>query len=65
MDHLLAGKVTTGLIIFGVVIFGLVRLGMGTAAASGLGHLPMWMVPARLRRFLFGETNQVPHEPKK
>jgi hypothetical protein len=56
MDHSWLIKwILTVLFILGVVIFGIIRLGFGTAAAAGLGHLPVSMVPARLRRFLFGE----------
>jgi len=56
--------ILTGLFILGVVIFGIIRLGFGTAAAAGLGHLPMSMVPARLRHFLFGERNDTAHKPE-
>jgi hypothetical protein len=66
MDYLwLVKQILTGLFILGFVIFGIVRLGFGTAAAAGLGHLPMSMVPARLRRFLFGERNNTPRKPEK
>lgn len=56
-------KILFGLFILGVVVFGLIRLGSGTAAVAGLGHFPMSMVPARLRRFLFGERNDPAHKP--
>lgn len=65
MDHSWIGKILTGLFILGVVIFGIIRLGFGTAAVAGLGHLPMSMVPPRLRRFLFGERNSTAHKPEK
>ena len=62
MDHAwLIRKILTGLVILGAVIFGIVRLGAGTAAVAGLGNLPMSMVPAGLRRFLFGERNSTAH----
>jgi hypothetical protein len=50
-------KVIVGLVMFGVVIIGILRLGMGTAAVAGLGHIPMSMIPTRLRCFLFGERS--------
>jgi len=58
-------KILTGLVILGAVIFGIVRLGAGTAAVAGLGNLPMSMVPAGLRRFLFGERNSTAHIAQK
>lgn len=57
--------ILTGLFILGVVILGIIRLGFGTAAVAGLGHVPMSIVPARLRRFLFGERNNAAHKPEK
>jgi hypothetical protein len=57
MDHSSVEKILTGLIALGVVIFAIVRLGAGTAGAAALGHFPMSMIPARLRRFLLGERN--------
>jgi hypothetical protein len=63
MDHSWVEKVILGLLILGVVILGILRLGMGTAAVAGLGHFPMSMIPARLRRFLFGERHDTPHKP--
>jgi hypothetical protein len=66
MDHAwLIRKILIGLLILGAVIFGIVRLGAGTAAVAGLGNLPMPMVPARLRRFLFGERNSTAHRAQK
>jgi len=66
MDYAwLIKKILTGLFILGVVIFGIIRLGFGTAAVAGLGHVPMLMVPARLRRFLFGERTNTAHKPAK
>ncbi len=58
-------QILTGLFILGVVIFGIIRLGFGTASVAGLGNVPMLMVPARLRRFLFGERNNTAHKPEK
>ena len=58
-------EIFTGLFILAVVIFGIIRLGFGTAAVAGLGHMPMSMVPARLRRFLFGERTNTAHKPAK
>ena len=66
MDYAwLIKKTLTGLFILGVVIFGIIRLGFGTAAVAGLGHVPMSMVPARLRRFLFGERTNTARKPEK
>ena len=66
MDHAwLIRKILSGLVILGAVIFGIVRLGAGTAAVAGVGSLPMSMVPARLRRFLFGERNPTAHIAQK
>lgn len=63
MDYSLLVKwILTGLFILGVVVFGIIRLGFGTAAVAGLGHVPMSMLPARLRRFLFGERNKTAHK---
>jgi hypothetical protein len=63
MEHSWVEKVVIGLVTLGVVIIGVLRLGMGTAAVAGLGHIPMSMIPARLRRFLFGERNDPAHKP--
>jgi hypothetical protein len=63
MDHSWVEKVIIGLVMLGVVIIGILRLGMGAAAVVGLGHVPMSMIPARLRRFLFGERNDTAHKP--
>ena len=57
MDHAWVEKVLTGLSVLGVVLIAILRAGLGTAAAAALGHLSMSMIPARLRRFLFGERN--------
>jgi hypothetical protein len=57
--------ILTGLFILAIVVFGIIRLGFGTAAAAGLGHLPMSKVPARLRRFLFGERTNTAHKLEK
>lgn len=63
MDHSWVEKILAGLIILAVVIFGLLRVGAGTAAVTGLGHVPISMIPARLRRFLFGERNETTPKP--
>lgn len=63
MDHAWMAKILAGGIILGVVIFGLLRVGAGTAAVTGLGHVPISMIPARLRRFLFGERNETTPKP--
>jgi hypothetical protein len=66
MDHSLLIKwILTGPFILGIVLFGIIRLGFGTAAAAGLGHFPMSMVPPRLRRFLFGERTNPSHKLEK
>jgi hypothetical protein len=66
MDYAwLVEKILTGLFILGIVILGIIRLGFGTAAVAGLGHVPMSLVPARLRRFLFGEQTNAAHKPAK
>jgi len=52
-----------GLIIVGVVIIAILRFAGGLAAAAGLGRFPMSMIPARLRRFLYGEPNDAAHKP--
>ncbi len=58
MDHSwLTEKILIGLVILGVVVFAMLRLGGGIAAVAGLGHFPMSLIPARLRRFLFGERS--------
>ena len=57
MDHSWIDKILIGLVILGVVVLTLLRVGMGTAAAAGLGHFPSSMIPPRLRRLLFGERN--------
>ena len=59
----LGEKFLPGLVIVGVVIFAILRFGGGLAAAAGLGRFPMSMIPARLRRFLFGERNDTAHKP--
>jgi hypothetical protein len=53
----LVDKILIGLVILGVVVFTILRLGGGIAAVAGLGHFPMSLIPARLRRFLFDERN--------
>jgi hypothetical protein len=63
MDHSLVEKIVTGLIVTAVVIFTIIRVGAGTAAVAGLGHVPVSMIPSRLRRFLFGERNDSAHKP--
>lgn len=63
MDHSWIEKILTGLIILVLVIFGMLRLGVGMAGAAGLGHFPGSMIPARLRRFFFGERNDTAHNP--
>jgi hypothetical protein len=50
-------KVIAGLVILGAVSFALLRAGGGLAAVTGLGYLPASVLPARLRRFLFGEQS--------
>jgi hypothetical protein len=57
MNHSLIEKIVTVLIVSGAVIFAIIRVGAGTAAVAGLGHVPMSMIPTHLRRFLFGERN--------
>jgi hypothetical protein len=63
MDHTSIEKIVTALIVSGVVIIAIIRVGAGTAAVAGLGHVPMSMIPTRLRRFLFGERNDSAHKP--
>jgi hypothetical protein len=63
MEHSWIEIIVTGLILLVLVIFAIVRLGAGTAAAAGLGYFPMSILPARLRRFLFGERNDTEHKP--
>jgi len=48
-------KLLIGFIVLGAVIFTILRAGAGLAAAAGLGRIPVAMIPARLRRFLFDE----------
>jgi hypothetical protein len=64
MDHSLVEKIVTGLIVTAVVIFTIIRAGAGTAAVAGLGHVPMSMIPTRLRCFLFGERNDTAQKLK-
>ena len=45
----------TSLVILAGLVFTVLRLGGGIAAVSGLGYVPASVIPARLRRFLFGE----------
>ena len=63
MNHSAIEKIVTGLIISGVVIVAIIRVGAGTAAVAGLGHIPMSMIPTRLRRFIFDERNDTAHKP--
>ena len=64
MDYSWLGeKILPGLIIVGVVIIAILRFAGGLAAAAGLGRFPMSMIPARLRRFLYGEPNDAAHKP--
>jgi hypothetical protein len=64
MEHSwLIEKVLTGLVVLAVVIFAALRLGGGLAAVAGLGQFPMSMIPARLRRFIFGERKDHIHKP--
>ncbi len=64
MEHSwLIEKVLTGLVILAVVIFAALRLGGGLAAVAGLGQFPMAMIPARLRRFIFGERKYPADKP--
>jgi hypothetical protein len=63
MDHSSTEKILTGLIVSGVVILTIIRVGAGTAAVAGLGHIPMSMIPTRLRRFIFGERSDTAHKP--
>jgi hypothetical protein len=63
MNHSLVEKIVTGLIVTAVVIFTIIRVSAGTAAVAGLGHIPMSMIPTRLRRFIFGERNDAAHKP--
>ena len=63
MDHSGIEKILTGLIILALVISGMLRFGAGMAGAAALGHFPMSKIPARLRRFFFGERNDAAHKP--
>jgi hypothetical protein len=63
MDHSWIEKIVTGLVVAGVVILAIIRAGAGTAAVAGLGHIPMSMIPTRLRRFIFGERNDTAYKP--
>jgi len=63
MDHSWIEKILTGLILLVLVIFGILRFGAGMAGAAGLGHFPMSLIPARLRRFFFGERSGAAHKP--
>ena len=63
MDHSWIEKIVAGLIVLGIVIFGILRFSAGMAGAAGLGYVPMSKIPARLRRFLFGERNDTAHKP--
>jgi len=50
-------KVLIAFIVLGAVFLTILRAGAGLAAAAGLGRIPVSMIPARLRRFLFDERN--------
>jgi hypothetical protein len=63
MDHSWIEKILTGLIILVLVIFGMLRFAAGMAGAAALRHFPISMLPARLRRFFFGERNDTAHRP--
>jgi hypothetical protein len=65
MDHAWIEKITVGLIVLGVVILAILRVGAGTAAVGALGYFPMSMIPARMRRFLFGERNDATDKPSR
>jgi len=63
MEHSwLIEKVLPGLAILGLVVIAALRLGGGLAAVAGLGQFPMSMIPARLRRFIFGERKDPTHK---
>jgi hypothetical protein len=47
-------------IILAAIIFAILRLGSGAAAVTGLGYLPPSLLSSRLRRFLFGECQDIP-----
>jgi hypothetical protein len=47
--------IVAGLVILAALVFAVLRLGGGIAAVSGLGYMPASVLPAPLRRFLFGE----------
>ena len=65
MDYSWLGeKILPGLIIVGAVTIAILRFAGGLAAAPGLGRFPMAMIPARLRRFLYGEPNDAAHKPR-
>jgi len=51
---LIASLITVGIVV-GCVIFRLLWLASATAAAAGLGRLPI--LPKTWRRWLFGERN--------
>jgi hypothetical protein len=60
----LTEKILIGLVILAVVVFAILRIGGGIAAVAGLGHFPMSLIPARLRRFLFGERSDTTHKQR-
>jgi hypothetical protein len=63
MEHSwLIEKILAGLVVFLVLFFAVLRLVGGLAAVAGLGQFPMSMIPARLRRFLFGERDTQAHK---
>jgi hypothetical protein len=57
----LTKKILIGLVILGAVVFAMLRLGGGIAAVAGLGHFPMSLIPARIRRFRGSGVGQVGH----
>jgi hypothetical protein len=57
MDHAWVEKIVTGLIVLGVVAIAILRAGASTAVLAALGQFQVSRIPARLRRFLFGERN--------
>ena len=61
MDSSWVEKILKGFIVLGVLVVAILRAGAGTAAVAALGHIPMSMIPRRLRHFVFGERH-APHE---
>jgi hypothetical protein len=52
--------VITGLAVVGVVAYRLLWAGSQASAGLGLGRIPGRWVPAKLRRWMFGETAPKP-----